>query len=62
MSKKRWSFKFSDVKRAVQVAKDTGLPVAGYRIAPDGTITVDTLPKIAREAPSAQTANTWDNA
>jgi len=44
VSKERWSFKLSDVKRAIQVAKDMRLPVSGYRILPDGSIEVITTP------------------
>lgn len=33
----------AEIKRAVQAAQDIGLPVSGYSIGPDGTITVHTV-------------------
>ena len=44
----------SDVKRAIQVAKDMRLPVSGYRTLPDGSIEVLTSPPAAAPKPATE--------
>ena len=42
MSARKWPFKLTDIRRAVQAVKDLNLPVFGVRVEPDGSIYVDT--------------------
>jgi hypothetical protein len=57
MSTNKWGWKAGTVARALAVAQRAGLPVTGYTIAKDGTITVLT----GRPAPADDSTapNPW---
>jgi hypothetical protein len=64
MSKSRWSFKLSDVQRAIKAVKLERLPVSAVRIGADGTIMIDThstAPPINPVDKSSH-GNPWDRA
>jgi hypothetical protein len=42
MSKQRWDFKVTSVRRAIKTIKEAGLPVSAVTISRDGDIVVDT--------------------
>jgi hypothetical protein len=55
MARRCSTFRQSDVERAIKAAKAAGVPISRVKIAPDGTITIDTLPT----SPDAE-PNEWD--
>jgi hypothetical protein len=56
MSTNKWGWKAGTVSRALAVAQRAGLPVTGYVIAKDGTITVMT----GRPADGGNAPNPWE--
>jgi hypothetical protein len=65
MAKGRWTFKLSDVQRAIKAVKQERLPVSAVRIGADGTIMIDTHPTAPlpiNPVDKSSHGNPWDRA
>lgn len=49
----RATFSAPQVRKALKLATETGLPLAGYRVAPDGSIEVQFATKAETDADAA---------
>jgi hypothetical protein len=52
MSKGQWAFRPAVLKRAIKTAQETGLIVSGFRINPQGEITIETAARPAQDSKS----------
>lgn len=53
---RRATFSAPEVRKALKLAAETGLPLAGYRVAPDGAIEVQFAAKSESDADAALSA------
>ena len=50
MSKGRWAFRPSALKRAIKTAQEAGLTISGFRINPQGEIHIETASGQAQDS------------